>query len=293
MLFQLFYGQAVRSWGLYIISTTVGILILDHFGADFQSLLLGVFVTGYLINMFQFSNLIPVNLPWIMALPLSKRKILIFNYFFSWALIFTFVLSFFGVTVLATFIKTGQVEFLTHFLSNRTEYLNSIPLWMHHNSTLSITLVCIAMSMLHGISMVRQDPVTARLRRMNIWQSRSRRTRLVISLGVAAGLILSALFFKSYFSGFSFMIAICIYFVIVPVFTASAALSMSRNSYRRLLTGSIIFVLFLVAITFRTSAQNANDTSNPQRIFSVVFLGPFAQGVSRTSIAGLLETDLV
>ena len=82
-LFRILSGPVFKQWILFVTVFLLGSWGLSRFVPIFPYLIIGVYTLGFLLSIRQAFVLFSRNLDWIMAMPLSKWKVLGFHYGFS------------------------------------------------------------------------------------------------------------------------------------------------------------------------------------------------------------------
>ena len=301
-LFQIFSKQALRQWMFFIAGSVLGVFVLSRYFTDDGFLLIGPLCFAWALSSMQ-STLISRNLGWIMALPISKKSILLLNYLFNFWVFVLFLVSNAIVVTALTFVK--HIQIVGYKLTfNSTGYRDSFftissgwktpqfDAWLNNNAIELVTVTIIGLSCIHALCMTVFNSVALKQFHNKYWHHPDLKSRRIYRAFLVF-LALSGLSGISLFSsGFGQVLLWCCIFTLFPAVSSSTALSMCTRQRNKLILGSLVLITIESVLIYTVAARGANNPSSERRVESILFLGPFGHGIARQNVAKLLEGDL-
>lgn len=287
-LFWYFATVLARAWlgltVLFILVFLVSINLIPN-GYFISYVAIATTYSG-LVLVFVFATRVGVgkNLSWIQVLPFSKRQILMLNYLVNIINLILYFLFCFALIVLALAVKDNDPVVSPQ---NSQHALGINMSWI---SAATLTFV---LAVIHSLCLSFYSLSARKRFASNLWNHLNVRSRRVYSIGILITPFL-LVYFKSFFlTGVIVDLLVLLVFVFLPSFAVASTLALSRTQKKSLVRKSLAFALSLFALVFCAAIFGSQPNHSVQeRISSILFLGPFTQGIRQEDAAALLETEV-
>ncbi|MBI3557674.1 MAG: hypothetical protein HY074_15540 [Deltaproteobacteria bacterium] len=297
-LFRLFSHIILKVTALYVVVSFVGILALDKLFGGYEFYLGMLVFIGPLLAWGLTFMLVPKNLDWILALPISKRNVLALHYMTS---VFASVVIFMAslvVLVMLVFIKRDvHVMDLTHvhhvaaaaptqLLRDQLEpILAGIDIYGWMTALLMI-------SFFHALSMSISRPATTKRFYINLWNAANPLVRWSVRTGWVAFIALAAVFREYFLSPFGIFVIATLLFLFMTTVNTSNALGLGKRQRSRWIAVAAGVAGVQIIFLFSHAMSGVRSESFDRRVASVMFLGPFSGGMAKADLAHLLEAGI-
>ncbi len=296
-LFRLFSRIILKVTGIYVVVSLVGILALDKLFGGYEFYLGMLVFIGPLLAWGLTFMLVPKNLDWILALPISKRNVLVLHYMTSvFASVVIFIASLFVLLVLAAIKRDVHMMDLhvshvasaapAQLLRDQLEpILAGIDIYGWMTGLLMI-------SFFHALSMSISRPATTKRFYLNLWNAANPVLRWSVRTGWVAFIALAAVFREYFLSPFGIFVIATLLFLFLTTINTSNALGLGRRQRSRWMAVSAVVAAVQIVFLFSHAMRGVRSESFDRRVASVMFLGPFSGGMAKADLAHLLEAGI-
>lgn len=294
-MFKMLNRNVLPQWSLFIlisVAAVQGSKIM--FGGEEPVIAICTFVViAGLVMGGSHSDLISKNLAWIMALPLSKRRIMAFKYL--WSMYAFFLAAVAVASALAIIVHLNNytaraLELLAHYFNNS----NATQARSYESMLNEAKYAVIFASGLHCAFLALRtaqpggSPLIAHWDRLSKKQKQKFTAAFLVmgGLAVAFGPVI-----RSYFTaGFGQMTLWCALLVMLAAISATSALKMPKRHSRLIWGVSAAVVALQVGFVYKLALSGVSSSESKDRIASLSFLGGFGPGLTKRDIAKLLES---
>ena len=298
-LFRLFSHIILKAAAVYVVIALLSILALDKMFGGYEFYLGMVAFIGPLLAWALTFRLVPKNLDWILALPISKRNVLALHYMTSmFASVVIFFASLFVLVVLVAIKsdlhlgdvnhvgKVAHVAAPTQLLRDQLEpILAGIDIygWM---------TALLMLSFFHALSMSISRPATTKRFYLNLWNAANPVLRWFVRTSWVVLIAVAAVFREYFLSPFGIFVVATLLFLFLTTVNTSNALGLGRRQRSRWIVVAAGVAAVQIVFLFSHAMRGVRSDSFDRRVASVMFLGPLSGGMAKADLAHLLEAGI-
>lgn len=291
---RLFRNIILKVTLIYAAGAIVGVLALDRLFGGYEFYLGTLVFIAPLLAWVETFMLVPKNLDWILALPISKRNVLVLHYLTSLFASFVTILATIFVLLVLTLVKSGVHLGGEHLRSTPPSFVSHAPL-LSLVSDIDIygwMSALLMLSFFHALSMSISRPMMTKRLYLNLWNDSNPTVRWLVRTGWLGAIAAAALLRECVLAPFGIFVMATFVFLLLTTFNTTYALGVPRSQRNRWLALSAGVALVQIVFLFTHAMRGVHSASFDRRVASVMFLGPLSGGIAKPDLIKLLEADL-
>lgn len=285
-VFRLFLEIIIKRAFLILGGVLISLVFIKQITKDFDPIWLSYIITGLIIIFFQASMMLRKNLNWILSLPISRMRILGLYYLlqiFIWILIGLISVIIF-VSYYALFPSLSREG--DQFFARQEIAQGEVGLILAMSGLFMFAF-------LHATCMPLMDGLTLTRVIKELWYTTQPQLRQFYRVSIV--IIPLALLGTSQYlgtKGFDFQLLYSALLFFYSAISTAIMLKMSKKSRNQILGGSFVLWAVLNGGIYKIAVDGLSDPLSSKKAASILFLGPFADGISKSNLARTLESEM-